>query len=477
MSREVIVGGRLMDFSPDDHIEITVENPVLQSVSNLKSSYTNTFSLPLTAKNQAVISALNNVNSVTDFHKQWHTYSEYRDGLPIIEEGRAKILSVNPRKGIIELYVIWGALKSLSEEIGKENINDLSGVSLTWPSSSTEIMSYDSGLWFGWLEYRTVKDMDVTLNMQYLLPNVNARAIFSKIINQVDTGIHGTVSFFNAIEEFWVPCLTKNSTSVSDVVPTENIMKSSTSGSRYTGGMYVSRLLRILSSDWGVFTPISGDSNYSLQYFNAGTYSIYAEIDMTIATAETGNIIDFEFWARTAKSGSVHNELLASHSETLGSSSAVLTWNSTTKRLTGSFKGSEILKVELNDSSQALIIDTITLRKTASSVPLAQGISPNNATINNTYTYWKASDTELSPGDKIDVIYNLPKISKIEFIKDLLSLVGGYVVYKNGEYYFDLVDNILDTDVYNIERLITTREPDAISFTYSNYAQKISIDM
>lgn len=474
MGREVLLNGKQLDVMIDDNLEITYENPALQSVSDFKMSYTNTFTLPLTDKNKAIFDAIDNVNAGTSIARKYGSLYEYRDGIPVIEDARVRIKTIKPRDTQIDIEVIWGALKSISDEIGKGNINDLPGEILTWPTSNTFISPTDN-VRLGWLYFDTVKNLPTgsteQSNIANHLPSCRADIILEKIFDQVTTSYILSDAFKIEIQKLWVPCLTKNSNIPSGDVPITNIMKGSSSGSIYTVGLYHSKLTEIASASFGSFRPIPYQSTYSFMYLNTNnTYNVSVDVDMTIPAAVTGDVIEFTFWIRESQLSYAWH--IGTHNITLISGTVSgMTWDNTTKKLTGTFMGSNSLSIDVEADVQPMILDVITLKHNDISTVLAQGIGPNNATINNTYTYWLTNEVILGPGNKIDAIYNLPKVSQMDFIKNLLALTGSYVYFDNGTIKFDSIDNILDADALNIESWITTKEPKSIEISYDDYAQ------
>lgn len=472
MGREVLLDGKQLDVMIDDNLEITYENSALQSVSDFKMSYTNTYTLPLTDKNRAIFDAIDNVNAETSFVRKFHSLYEYRDGIPVIEDARVRIKTTKPRDEQIDIEVIWGALKSLADEIGKGNINDLDSEVLVWPTS--RFMASSDNKTVGWLFFYTIDgisaDSSENANMKYHFPSCRADFILERIFRKVTTPFILSDSFKSEIEKLWIPCLTKNSTTPGATIPDKDIMQGSSQGSVYTANLFHSRFTELATSDFGSFRPIPFHSPYSFMYLNTGnTYSVGVSVNMTIPSAVTGDIVEFTFWVREAQLSYAWH--IATHRITLvdGITSSI-TWDNTTKKLTGIFVGSEAFSINVEADIQPMILDVITLFHGDNSTSLAQGIGANNATINNIYTFWLTRDMSIGPGDNIDAVYNLPKISQIDFLKNILAITGSYVYFKDGAINFDLIDNVLNTSPLNIEKWITTLKSESIEYTYEDYA-------
>lgn len=467
--RECIIDGKLLDVDPEDYMEITYENAMLQSVSDLGGSYTNTFTIPLTAHNRAVIGGIDDPNVISTWMNDWHTYEEYRDGIPVIQNGRAKVLEINPRENTMSLYVIWGAVKTLANAIGKGNINELrtTGVAYRlWWGEGVEFLKPSDTYRVGFLHYISIANLPVSDskqdNIRYSLPSIRADYIIESIFENIDIPIEISSSVADKLSKLWIPTLTRNKEG-DDTVPTSGIMKASTaSGYAETRGYAHSYLNVITDNGVGSFRRAT-DTRFLLYLNDNASYRVNAVMSMKINDGNIGDGVVFSIRIWEWKND--HTWLIAERYITLDSSN----FDESTKMFTDSFTSDAFDIADLDDP-QPRLMDVIYLQSGTSYTQLRNG---QNATINNTYTFWRNVEQTMSFNSYVYPMLNLPKISQMDFLKNILYLTGSYVYFGNdgASVYLDSVDNVLNQEVLNIEKWITTLKPETIEYTYSDYAR------
>lgn len=471
--REVLLDGQRIDVDPEDYMEITYENAMLQSVSDLGGSYTNTFTIPLTAHNRAVIGGIDDIDVVSEFMYDWRVYEEYRDGIPVIQNGRAKILEINPRENTMSLYVIWGAVKTLANAIGKGNINELrtSGVAYRlWWGEGVEFLKPTDTYSVGFLHYISIANLPVSdskqENIQYSLPSIRTDYIIESIFENIDIPIEISSSVAEKLSKLWIPTLTRNKEG-DTTVPTSGIMKASTaSGFAETRGYAHSYLTPIQDDGVGSFRRAI-DSRFLLYLNDNASYRVNAVMSMKVNDGNIGDGIVFSIRIWEWKND--HTWLIAERYISLTDSSTGGNFDNSTKMFTYSdtFDAFEI--ADLADP-QPRLMDVIYLQSGTSYTQLRNG---QNATINNTYTFWRNVEIPMTFNSYVYPMLNLPKISQMDFLKNILYMTGSYAYFDNdgASIKIDSVDSVLDSEPLNIERWITTLRPETIEYTYSDYAR------
>lgn len=455
MGREVLLDGKQLDVMIDDNLEITYENSALQSVSDFKMSYTNTYTLPLTDKNRVIFDAIDNINAETSFVRKFHSLYEYRDGIPVIEDARVRIKTTKPRDEQIDIEVIWGALKSLADEIGKENINDLPSYMIAWDSSVPFSTSeFKIGyLWFMSIANTDANSPNLMAQVKYILPSVRVDYIIDTILSEkVSTPYSISDSLYTELKKYYIPCISTNG--VSKIPDTNKVV------------------LTPVRSDtifrWGMqpYDRCSKDPNYNMaeasytetsQFIllaNNNSYFVNAKLTVTFPDAVTGDILDFRLGYNT---GSSINWEKKSEPVYFNGTTAIIDF-------TGDFTTD-------SERSEVEIFTQIVWTHAGHATRLEFGNTGNTVTCTGDITYWKKEGDGAVYGQDFDAILNLPKISQMDFLKNILAITGSYVYFQNGTINFDLIDNILNSNPLNIEKWITTLESESIEYTYEDYAR------
>lgn len=456
MGREVLLDGKQLDVMIDDNLEITYENSALQSVSDFKMSYTNTYTLPLTDKNRVIFDAIDNINAETSFVRKFHSLYEYRDGIPVIEDARVRIKTTKPRDEQIDIEVIWGALKSLADEIGKENINDLPSHMIAWDSSVPFSTSeFKIGyLWFMSIANTDANSPNLMSQVKYILPSVRVDYIIDTILSEkVSTPYSISDSLYTELKKYYIPCISMNGvTKIPDTAKV--IFEPLRSDTIFRWGVqpYDRVALRYQGSDFtdAVFYP-------TLQFFSLvgnRSYFVNAKLTVTHPDAVTGDILDFRLGYNTGSSINWEKK------------SEPVYFNGTTAII--DFTGDFTTNSERNIVE---IFTQIVWTHAGHATRLEFGNAGNTVTCTGTITYWKKEGDGAIYGQDFDAILNLPKISQMDFLKNILAITGSYVYFKNGVINLDLIDNILNSSPLNIEKWITTLESESIEYTYEDYAR------
>jgi hypothetical protein len=205
--RRVLVDGNAVDTGGGEAPALILNNPALANVKELKLNRTTSYNLPATDRNRAALGLVGDVGAVTRFPREYHEFEEYRDGVPVIREGRARVVSVT--REAITLSVTWGFPRELKDLLSRK-LRDLPAITMPW-NSSTHWAAVEGGAFprHGWVQYDTFGDGTLP-EIQYALPSVSAYHLLELIweVTGVRVG-NATTPPFYGLSGLWVPCLTK----------------------------------------------------------------------------------------------------------------------------------------------------------------------------------------------------------------------------------------------------------------------------
>ena len=89
MMQELYIDGVLVDIDERLSVSLNIKSNLLGDVSKIAANHTYTMQLPATAHNRAVIGNADALPVETFFPYQYHRADYYRNGTPIIQDGRA----------------------------------------------------------------------------------------------------------------------------------------------------------------------------------------------------------------------------------------------------------------------------------------------------------------------------------------------------------------------------------------------------
>lgn len=103
--QQLYLDGQLMDLSEDTSVVLDIKSNLFRDITKMTASYTYTIQLPKTAHNMAVLQVAAKPVASTLYPYVFHTARYVRNGLDIIPNGRAAVLSA---KDTIELSIYFG---------------------------------------------------------------------------------------------------------------------------------------------------------------------------------------------------------------------------------------------------------------------------------------------------------------------------------------------------------------------------------
>lgn len=108
---QLYIDGILMDMSEETAITLDIKSNLFRDITKMTANMTYTINLPKTAHNMAVLEFAGKPSTSSKYPYIFHTARYFRNGLEIIRNGRASVLSV---KDTIEISIYWGLFQALA---------------------------------------------------------------------------------------------------------------------------------------------------------------------------------------------------------------------------------------------------------------------------------------------------------------------------------------------------------------------------
>ena len=108
---QLYIDGILMDMSEETAITLDIKSNLFRDITKMTANTTYTINLPKTAHNMAVLEFAAKPSTSSKYPYIFHTARYFRNGLEIIRNGRASVLSV---KETIEISIYWGLFQALA---------------------------------------------------------------------------------------------------------------------------------------------------------------------------------------------------------------------------------------------------------------------------------------------------------------------------------------------------------------------------
>lgn len=159
--RELYINSELCDIDDDYSPTVQFRSFLFAKMQGYEAPRTWETSIPLTARNRAIIAQSQAADNTSSFPYATHTVSFYSDGYPIVENGRAYMVGTQGGRALF-VFVLGETLpvlKSLSE-VKLRELTETPGDYFAWnPSMNFNDMS--SG--FGWCNFFSFTNQDRTL--------------------------------------------------------------------------------------------------------------------------------------------------------------------------------------------------------------------------------------------------------------------------------------------------------------------------
>ena len=431
MIREVIINGVLADSKEDDSVALFFDSPVFSDISKIKSNGTSTYRIPKTQNNLNIIGLMNNPDAKGTFPYNYHSFEEYRNGIPIIQKGVCKLLSITDS---IELQVLWGNMNNFTELLNK-NLRELASNRgyLDWDNDIQYMHNGSSSDW-GFLFVDFGRGFE---SKQFVHPSINIKGILDLI--ELDSGIKFDYSqeFSDIFAEKWIPLLTKNTNSVSWEYYTAVV------------NVYIDNSLRF--RNWTDYPQIF------VQQYNSDIYTVSsAKIVITgnvykeAKAASASQPLDFlKLIPRNLETG----EFLHEHTQWIPYDNS-----------TGYYRGEINLELQTDEDFRFSLfaLDNNPVD------PLGGSDSGGGVKV-------VIMHDEVPFNSRFPIAPNLPDISCIDFIKSIMHMFGLFSYYD-----IDRPDTIIFIsidDIYSLKNVShnwtdKVVKMDKISHTFNDYAQK-----
>lgn len=158
--QQLYIDGVLMDMSEDSAITLDIKSNLFRDITKMTANTTYTINLPKTAHNMAVLEFAGKPSTSSKYPYIFHTARYFRNGLEIIHNGRASVLSV---KETIEISIYWGLFQALatlqSSDLKLNELNCTKYLRFTKNNSyDTYEKAISDGVFYGRYETARVED-------------------------------------------------------------------------------------------------------------------------------------------------------------------------------------------------------------------------------------------------------------------------------------------------------------------------------
>ena len=144
-NEQLYIDGELVDLDEDTKITLNIKSNLFTDLSKIVSNNSYTIKLPKTVRNQRIIEHADLPACDTDYPREYHQARYFRNGIEIIPDGKAVLMSC---KEDIEIAITWGNIVALSSIIeGDKKLTDLPQISEGGPYEGP-----DYRLWKDWGE-------------------------------------------------------------------------------------------------------------------------------------------------------------------------------------------------------------------------------------------------------------------------------------------------------------------------------------
>lgn len=109
---QIYIDGKLVDVSTDTKIQLEIKSNVLTDIDNIECNRTYTIKLPKTLNNMDIMGIPDRLGIKNDWAHKYHTCEYRRNGVPIIQNGKATMTECTDA---IALVIYWGTFEALQK--------------------------------------------------------------------------------------------------------------------------------------------------------------------------------------------------------------------------------------------------------------------------------------------------------------------------------------------------------------------------
>lgn len=283
---QIFFNGESLDLYPDKKIKYNIQANDIAEVKDRQATYTNSYSIPKTSRNVRILGGLGIPSDTSPYPYQKPDCMVCIDGFPIMVKGWINIKSTDDEykiyiyAGIIDFFKsienkTLGADLNLSEI---DHVKNLASViaSFTNPNYRYLITDYN-----GLTHYGSGGD---TINIDYLVPSVNARYLWDKVHSTFNFTYAGAIFDSSKLNNLWI--------TYPKPVPVDNTtLKKEANGSQFVGNVNVPT---DNPNNW--YRQLNSPDLISNKEFivpETGDYKIVFEADITIPEFNDGKMLNY----------------------------------------------------------------------------------------------------------------------------------------------------------------------------------------
>ncbi|WP_455996369.1 hypothetical protein [Phocaeicola barnesiae] len=448
MRYELYIDGKKVDVGSDTSFTLNYKSNLLTDLSKIVSNNSYTVKLPKTANNLRIIEASMIPSCFTMFPYRSHSARLLKDGIEIITDAMAVLMSVGES---IEIALTWGNVKSFSDIIDEgKSLRELSslGYTLWWNTISP-------GMKFPKIDY----GYNSTEENVWYHPVVTVSELMNHIASDYGLVFEFEYYMISRMGSLVIPLLEKNcspeESEACSVVLTPKDM-----GPEYSDLENSKRILFYRNTVSNYFfstlggTGTGGEYNYGLvnNFVNA-KYTVTWELECTISGTIPENL------SLIVVNGSV--ELLSTSTTSINGSTVLFLMDGTTD-LIGKFGNV--------DGTIEFVISGLTEENSVT------GLSGDVKIVPETEV---SAHVEEGYDNRYYYTPNLPDIKVLDFMKSVLSMLGMFAVPVSDNKIkfvsFDtLIANKSIANDWSDKVLLSSgfHTPEEITYTLDNFARK-----
>ena len=196
MEQQLYIDGVLVDIEKNVDITLEYKSNLFNDVSKLSTNRSYTVKLPATAKNCSIFGNVETIKSDTSFPYRLHRADLFRNGVQIISNGRAVVMSV---AGTFEISLVWGLFPAFNKLLEDgTTLNQLSDDSTISFSETPDLSLYTGFIsnGIGYARYNSFKNKEGDLISNSWQAAVNVRTAPTLIVGVWSFGTKKIGSIF-----------------------------------------------------------------------------------------------------------------------------------------------------------------------------------------------------------------------------------------------------------------------------------------
>ncbi len=451
MIREVFIDGKQIDIEYDNAAGYIFTSPIFRDITKILSNRTTTYKVPKTSHNISIFGLTDNPDVISNFPYREHNFEEYRDGLLFIK-GRCSLLKSSDED--MELRVIWGNTINMLK-LKDLKLRDLgSSEYLLW-SEETGFLPDNSTDEKGFIKIDFGRGLD---NIQYMHPSVTYDYILKLI--ESDTGVsflYDADKFGDIFTKRWIPLVEKNANSLtwSDYSAQSTFIGYSTTGI-YNFSFFK---FSFLSGNPNI---IGGDPTTDVNFIRGKKGSNVTISSRTVVNVPTSLVNPESYVLRVVATDTL---------EVFAEQYFPITINEN-----GDFVSLMYLDMDFELTEDRPVYIGAQYRKNDEIIKL-DGTTFGPVSFGpDIYVKYK----EVQFGDKFPIVPNLPDLSVVDFLKNIMWQYGLFVFYKP-TVNEDSIQFVSISDIYEGKDkpydwtnmlLKTNKGAKNLTYVYSDYGQK-----